>query len=291
MVAPDAIVRRARWTEEIASDIVVVLSHQHLDADDASTIAEAISLSTTLKSFFFVDGMIDSAAFPILAASFPHCVSLQRLTFWDTHIGNAGVSALASVLPQCEALVQLDLCYNSFGEDGAFALSLVLPSCRALRSLDLSENDTGNRGTVALAKALQQCLKIDYLSLEHSNVGDEGVVALATALPLCPSLRWLLLSYNHISDVGAKAIMKSVLAHKWLELLSLRGNNLMSLEWNRAYIGLNNAIKRLHTTTCVFPMLSIQLQDSFHVPHGLVRSLLFDMLRVEKLRAIASDEL
>ncbi len=284
----DAIVRRAKWAERIAREKIVLLWHEHINADDASVIAEAISLSTTLEGFSVECGMINSAAFPILAASFPRCASLQRLEFWDNDIGNAGVAALVSVLPQCEALAELCLSCNFIREDGAFALSLVLPSCRALHYLNLWGNDIGNRGTAALAKALEQCSKIDNLSLWNCNVGDEGAVALAAALPLCLSLRTLLLSHNHIGDVGAKAMVKAVLAHKWLKVLDLDDNDLTSLEWRHACERLNNAINRLHTMTCVFPMLSIQLRDSFRIPHGLVRSLLFDMLRVGKLCAIAT---
>ena len=287
MAASGAIVKQKEWAARFASDFVVKVSYEHLDTDDASAIAKAISKSTTLEDFSFDFGTIDSAAFPILVASFPRCASLQQLGFWRNNIGNGDVAVLASVLPQCEALKVLDLRSNSIGEDGAFALSLVLPSCRALRSLNLWGNDIGNQGAVALAKALEQGSKIDSLFLNYCNIGDEGAVALASAFPLCPSLRNLDLYNNHIGDIGAKAIVKSVIAHKWLKVPFLDDNNLLSLEWRRACNHLNGAIRHVHTRTCVFSMLSIHLQDSFHVPRGLVRTLLFDMLRVGKLRGIA----
>ena len=261
MAASGAIVKRTEWAARIARENCVRLWNQHLDADDASAIAEAISLSTTLEDFSFKYGIIASAAFPILAASLPRCETLKVLEVFDA----------------------------SIGEEGAFALSLVLPSCRALHSLNLTGNCIGNGGAVALAKALEQCSRIDFLSLGCCNVGDEGAVALAAALPVYPSLREIYLSRNHISDIGAKAIVKSVLAHKWLSLVYFDYNTLMSLEWCRACNHLNNTIKHLHKRTYVFSMLSIQLRDFFSVPRGLVHSVLFDMLRVGKLRGVGEE--
>ena len=283
------IAKRARWAEEITRLNRVEMWDEHIDAHDASAIGEAISMSTTLVYFSFGCNTIDSAAFPILAASFPRCATLEHLVFLRNNIGNAGIAALTSVLPQCEALETLELCNASIGEEGAFALSLLLPSCRALRSLNLSGNHIGNRGAVALAKALEQCSKIDYLYLDYCNIGDEGAVALATALPLCPSVRELYLYDNHIGDVGAKAIVKAVFTHKWFKVSFLGDHNLMSLEWRHACNDLNDAIRHLHARTFVFSMLSIHLQDSFHVPRGLVRTLLFDMLQIGKLRGIYAE--
>lgn len=81
--------------------------------------------------------------------------------------------------------------------------------------------------------------------------------------------------------------MKSMFSHKKFNWLSIEHNDLMTLEWDSAFVRLNDVYFHLRATSWVVPMLSRHLQDSFQVPHGLVRSLVFDMLRIAKLRAIA----
>ncbi len=275
---------QADFMRLLSTGDIEFLSYEIIDKSLASAFERAISVNTHIDIFSFTFCTIQSDAFPIIVSSFPRCASLHSLHFSKTEIDHAGVLALASVLPQCETFEGLYFCETSIDWQGTIALSLVLPRCRALQILSFSLERIGNRGIVALANALKQCSNINSVLFKHCNFGDEGAIALAAALPLCPSLRNLTLSGNCISDVGAKAIVKSVIDHKSLKGFSLMANRRMSSKWDCACFSLNRHLST--TTPCAFPMLSIQLQDSFHVPHGLVRTLLFDMLRIRKLRAV-----
>jgi Ran GTPase-activating protein (RanGAP) involved in mRNA processing and transport/serine/threonine protein kinase len=218
-----------------------------LDANDASALADALKVNTTLTSLYVSSGNdIGVEGVKALADALKVNTTLTCLSASGNDIDDEGAMALAAALKVNTTLTSLDATGNKIGANGAKALANALKDkTTRLTGLNLGNNDIGVSGVKALADALRVNITLTTQFVGYNDIGHEGAAALATVLKDTTTLTCLDVSRNKIGDDGVKALVKAFKDNTTLTILDVSRNEIEE----EGVKALANAIKDNSTLT------------------------------------------
>jgi Ran GTPase-activating protein (RanGAP) involved in mRNA processing and transport len=250
-------------------------SYNILDATAKHTIAEALSINSTLKDLNLKNiKLVESRGHEIIEA-LRNNKTITSLdlgcnnpdTEWDNldedideEYDKYGVYeiiedyaiAIANMIKENTTIVKLNLERNRLGITGIDVIADALRVNTTITNLNLSRNNLEEYGTQKVVDALCMNTTITKLNLSDNWLGEDGALVIAEALYVITTLRSLNLSHNYLrrnsfsSEMGIIAIADALCKNKSITELNL--------EYNK--IGLNGA-RELSKALCMNDTLKI----------------------------------
>jgi Ran GTPase-activating protein (RanGAP) involved in mRNA processing and transport len=156
--------------------LFLALGNDHISADGAISLADAIPGAKNLSVLHLYDNSIGPRGATALAGSLSRS-RLTSLNMTHTDIGVDGIKAIAAALPTSN-LAYLGLAKNHIDDDGAKAIAAALPASK-IDTLDLSNNDIGREGMDALLQGISHSTLRYFF---YARIGDENNAQLQPAL-------------------------------------------------------------------------------------------------------------
>jgi Ran GTPase-activating protein (RanGAP) involved in mRNA processing and transport len=249
-------------------------SYNNLDSTAIHTIAEALSINTTietlsLRNIKLVESrghkIIDSLRNNITITSLD--LGCNNIDEWynldediDEEYDKYGVHAIieeytiviANMIKENTTIIKLNLERNCLGEFGIDVIADALRVNTTITNLNLSRNNLEEYGTQKITDALYTNTTITKLNLSSNWLRENGALVIAEALYVITTLRSLNLSHNYLrknsfsSEIGIIEIANALCKNESITELDLEHNK----------IGLNGA-RELSKALCVNTTLKI----------------------------------
>jgi Ran GTPase-activating protein (RanGAP) involved in mRNA processing and transport len=251
-------------------------SYNNLDATAIHTIAEALSINTTIETLSLKNiKLVESGGHEIVEAlrnnktitSLDLGCNIPDASKWDNldedideEYDKYGVYAIieeytiaiANMIKKNTTIVKLNLERNCLGEIGIDEIAKALRVNTTITNLNLSRNNLEEYGTQKITDALYTNTTITKLNLSSNWLRENGALVIAEALYVITTLRSLNLSHNYLrrnsfsSEMGIIAIANALCKNESITELDLEHNK----------IGLNG-VRELSKALCVNTTLKI----------------------------------
>jgi Ran GTPase-activating protein (RanGAP) involved in mRNA processing and transport len=231
-------------------------SYNNLDATAIHTIAEALSINTTIETLRLRNiKLVESRGHEIIEA----LRNNKTITSLDIGRNNLDASkwddldedideeydkygvyaiiedytiAIANMIKENTTIVKLNLERNCLGEIGIDVIADALRVNTTITNLNLSRNNLEEYGTQKITDALNMNTTITKLNLSDNWLGEDGALVIAKALYVITTLRSLNLSHNYLrrnsfsSEMGIIAIANALCKNKSITELDLEHNKI-----------------------------------------------------------------
>jgi Ran GTPase-activating protein (RanGAP) involved in mRNA processing and transport len=229
-------------------------SYNNLDATAIHTIAETLSINTTIETLSIKNiKLVESGGHEIIEAlrNNKTITSLDlgcnNLDEWynlnediDEEYNKYGVYAIieeytfaiANMIKENTTIVKLNLERNCLGEFGIDVIADALRVNTTITNLNLSLNNLEEYGTQKIIDALYMNTTITKLNLSSNWLGENGALVIAEALYVITTLRSLNLSHNYLrrnsfsSEIGIIAIANALCKNESITELDLEHNKI-----------------------------------------------------------------
>lgn len=160
---------------QVISETLVTLdlSFNDFRAGSGQSIADVISVLTSLKQLLLIGNPLASGAQPICAAC-RDSNSLIELVLQDCCLRKSEGQSVAQLLSGNRNLQRLDVSKNRLGDEGVIPIADAIGGAVALTSMTLNANGIGDRGGVPLAKSLRGNRKLQELNIRQNLMSEAG---------------------------------------------------------------------------------------------------------------------
>ncbi|KAJ1480930.1 hypothetical protein T484DRAFT_1809197 [Baffinella frigidus] len=159
------------------------LTNNYIHADGAASLAQAVSVNTTLTELHLDWNPLGPVGVSHLADALRKNKALRSLNLEASDARDTGARSMGAALPLNSTLTTLILDTCNISHEGGTAIADGLRSNQTLASLSLSGNPLGDAGGVALAESLEAGnTSLTRLTVDSSELGLPFFMSIARAM-------------------------------------------------------------------------------------------------------------